>query len=46
MQQNRVHDAENRRVRAHAQSQGKHRYDNRKTRTLPKHSQCVPHILQ
>ena len=43
-QQHRVHDAKNRRVRAHAQSQGKHRYD-RKTRTLPKHSQSVPHIL-
>jgi hypothetical protein len=33
-QQNRVHDAKNRRVRAHAQSQGKHRYDG-ETRTLP-----------
>ena len=43
-QQNRVHDAKNRRVRAHAQSQGKHRYDG-KTGTLPKHPQAVPHIL-
>ena len=44
-QQNRVHDAKNRRVRAHAQSQGKHRYD-RKTRTLPKQPQSVPHVLK
>ena len=44
-QQNRTHDAENRRVRAHAQSQGKHRYDG-KTRTLPKQPQAVPHVLK
>jgi len=37
-QQNRIHDAENRRIRAYAQSQRKHRYD-RKTRTLPKQPQ-------
>ena len=43
--QNRTHDAENRSIRAYAQSQRKHRYD-RKTRTLAKQPQAVPHALK
>jgi hypothetical protein len=44
-QQKRVHDDKNCRVRAHAQSQGKHRYDG-KTGTLPKQPQSIPHVLK
>jgi hypothetical protein len=42
---NRVHDAKNRRVRARAQSQGKHRHDG-KTGTPPKQPQSIPQVLK